>query len=467
MSDQERLASERLKGSFKVGKNKIQTKWEIFSVAKTVKDLEKDKSGLSKDGYLLQEFIDKKAGKYSTDVKRYPLGIELEDSTKRIERAIVMQRDGNDLHQQIHKNPSAVDLRRIIPKDEVIVQVLHTVGYEKFPSSGESLVGAGTVILTEKNIYFAHEGNSYSASGVEHGFGSTMCPSVCCCGVRGCCACIGSCKKMWGGYTHVAQRETRTALMCVSVEDQLMDVHAEQVFSTCLERKFAFYPKAAQGCCMSCCLYCWGMCIDCRKICDPCILNGYVDFNYDTDRNKKGALEQMLIKENKTGDSSFWSPLEIALLLNGVMRAGGSSSMDEKKWYELINTQLPGRTIAQCEKKHKALTSGHQESETCRTATYRAVYIPFKDAGTRRIREAVCIVDAEQCNTEDVYKFVVAANKLKCHAAALSGRVQSEQVNSMDESGFPSRHLRDKALMKNTFGSLLGGFGIMSLFSRK
>uniref|UniRef100_A0A7S0UAB6 Uncharacterized protein n=2 Tax=Hemiselmis andersenii TaxID=464988 RepID=A0A7S0UAB6_HEMAN len=229
MSDQERLASERLKGSFKVGKNKIQTKWEIFSVAKTVKDLEKDKSGLSKDGYLLQEFIDKKAGKYSTDVKRYPLGIELEDSTKRIERAIVMQRDGNDLHQQIHKNPSAVDLRRIIPKDEVIVQVLHTVGYEKFPSSGESLVGAGTVILTEKNIYFAHEGNSYSASGVEHGFGSTMCPSVCCCGVRGCCACIGSCKKMWGGYTHVAQRETRTALMCVSVEDQLMDVHAEQV----------------------------------------------------------------------------------------------------------------------------------------------------------------------------------------------------------------------------------------------
>eukprot|EP00284_Hemiselmis_tepida_P019028 CAMPEP_0174917318 /NCGR_PEP_ID=MMETSP1355-20121228/2374_1 /TAXON_ID=464990 /ORGANISM="Hemiselmis tepida, Strain CCMP443" /LENGTH=528 /DNA_ID=CAMNT_0016162393 /DNA_START=58 /DNA_END=1641 /DNA_ORIENTATION=- len=461
LADQQRMASKKMKESFKIGKAKIQTKWQDFSVAKTVQDLQEDDSGLSKDGYLMQDYINKKAGTYSTDVQRYPMDIELEDAASRIERAIVMQRDGNDLHQQIHRNPSSVDVKRLIPKDEVIVQVLSTVGYEKFPSSGESLVGSGLVILTEKNIYFSHEGSSYHASGVEHAFGSTACPSVCCCGMRGCCACVGSCKKMWGGYTHVSQRETRTALMCVNVEDQLMDVHAEQVFTTRLERKFSFYPKAAQGCCLSCCLYCWGMCIDCRKICDPCILDGFVHFSYDTDRNRKGALEQMLIRENKTGDTSFWSPLEISLLLNGVMRAGGSKAMDEQKWYDLINTQLPGRTISQCEKKHRALTSGHNETETSKTATYRAVYIPFKDAGTRRIREAVCIVDADQCSTEDVYRFVVAANKLKCHANGLSARLQSEQINSMDEGGYPSRHLRDKALMKGGLGSLLGGFGVL------
>mmetsp|Transcript_4761 Transcript_4761/g.9453 ORF Transcript_4761/g.9453 Transcript_4761/m.9453 type:complete len:532 (+) Transcript_4761:60-1655(+) len=461
-SDVARTTSERLKGSFKVGKLKIQTKWEGFSVANTVKALEKDKSGLSKDGYLNKEFIDKKAGKFSTDVKKYPMDIELDDASARIERAIVMQRDGEDLHMAIHKNPSGVDVRRLIPKDEMVVQVLHTVGFEKFPGSGEALAGAGQVILTEKNVYFHHEGQSFFASGVESGSGSTMCPSICCCGVKGCCACVSSCKKMWGGYTHVAQRETRTALMCVSIEDQLMDVHAEQVFSTRLERRFQFYPKAAQGCCLSCCLYCWGMCGDCRKICDPCILNGYASFSYDTERNKKGALEQMLIKENKTGDTSFWTPLEIALLLNGVMRAGGSSSMTEQKWFELINEKLPGRSVSQCEKKHKALTSGYSEDETSKAASYRAVYIPFKDAGTRRIREAVCIIDADQCSTEDVYKFVMASNKLRSHASVLSGRLMQEQVNSMDDSGWPSRNLRDKALMKQGFGNLLGGFNPFS-----
>eukprot|EP00281_Chroomonas_sp_CCMP1168_P032950 CAMPEP_0206238192 /NCGR_PEP_ID=MMETSP0047_2-20121206/14687_1 /ASSEMBLY_ACC=CAM_ASM_000192 /TAXON_ID=195065 /ORGANISM="Chroomonas mesostigmatica_cf, Strain CCMP1168" /LENGTH=499 /DNA_ID=CAMNT_0053662717 /DNA_START=9 /DNA_END=1505 /DNA_ORIENTATION=+ len=434
----------KLAGSFKHTAAQNQTKWENFQITNTMKNVNKEKCGLTTDGYLTKDFIEKTAGTYSNDVKRFPVHFALDSVDHRIARAVQMQQDGQDLHNQLHNN-AEVNILALIPPDEKVVDKLHTMGFEKFPGSGESVLGEGLVVLTDKNIYFHHYGHSFHAAGTEHGFGSTSCPRVCCCGTRGCCACVGWCKEMWGSYQAVATRETKCALMVVNIEDQLMDVHSEHIASTKLERKFTFYPPVVMGGCLSMCSSCCRNCtLGCFRLCEPCILNGFVHFHYDTERNQKGALEKALIREHKTGDTSFWTPIETESLLSGVMRNGGIEAMTDEKWYEMIMEGLKGRTIAQCQNKHKELTQGWTENETCRIASYKAVYIPFKDAGTRRIREAVCIIDSEQHSTQEVFNFVVQANKLKMHASHLSGRLLQEQVNSMDSYGYPSRPLRDK-----------------------
>lgn len=441
---------------------KTQTKFEEFDIKAMVQSLQVDKSGLSEDGQLLPDYINKKAGKFSTDVKRFPRDIELEDSSHRIARALKMQQDGTALHAAAHNVADTPDLRGMIGPGEVVQSVLHTVGYEKFPGSGETLTGEGIVVLTDKNVYFHHFGQSAFASGSEAAFGSTMCPRGCCMGIRGCCACVSSCKMMWGSYTHVAQRETRTALMCVSIEDQLLDTHTEEVLSTRLSRTFSFYPKARSGGCKSCKIWCCSVGTECFRLTAPCILNGFVIFDYDTGRNQKGALEQLIIKEKKE-DTSFWGPFEVEELLTGVTRYGGPEKITQENWYQLISEHLPGRTVEQCMKKHKALVNGWHETQSSRVASYRALYIPFRDAGTRRIREAVCIIDPEKCKTQEVYKFVLAAQKIRNHCSAMSAKMQKEQVNSMEETGYPSRSLRDKVMMKGGL-NILGSLGCLKFW---
>jgi hypothetical protein len=68
------------------------------------------------------------------------------------------QHDGQQLHEQMHK-PAPVNLINKIAKDENILHVLHTIGFERFPGSGSTLLGDGMVILTENNLYLHHDGN--------------------------------------------------------------------------------------------------------------------------------------------------------------------------------------------------------------------------------------------------------------------------------------------------------------------
>lgn len=193
----------------------------------------------------------------------------------------------------------------------------------------------------------------------------------------------------------------------------------------------------------------------CRKICDPCILNGFVTFSYDTERNRQGTLEQRLIKEAKVGDSSFWTPFEVEKLMTGVATHGGIDMMDNQKWFDLVSAKIPNRTIDQCKNKHRSLSEGFSASETCRMGNYRALYIPFKDAsGTGKVREAVAVIDANECGTQELYQFVLSSNKIK--NAGINKLPVGEVLNSMDDSGYPSRRLRDKVLNRSVFGMNLG-----------
>jgi hypothetical protein len=67
------------------------------------------------------------------------------------------QYDGQVLHGEIHKNQN-MDLPIKVARNETIIQVLRTIGYERFPNSGESLVGDGVIVLTQDNVYFYHKG---------------------------------------------------------------------------------------------------------------------------------------------------------------------------------------------------------------------------------------------------------------------------------------------------------------------
>jgi hypothetical protein len=58
----------------------------------------------------------------------------------------------------MHK-PAPVNILKKIAQDEKILHVLHTVGFERFPGSGYTLLGDGMVILTENNVYLHHDGN--------------------------------------------------------------------------------------------------------------------------------------------------------------------------------------------------------------------------------------------------------------------------------------------------------------------
>ena len=366
-----------------------------------------------------------------------------------------MQEHATQLHSRIHGEEKPVDLKGLISQDEKVIHTLKTVGFERFPGSGDTMIGDGMVILTDKNIYFHHYGNSNSASGNESAFGSTKCPAVCCLGKRGCCACISSCEKTWGNYTHVATRETRSALTCVGIEDQVMDVYAEQVLNSRLERKFQFYPAISAGGCQACCMYACNMCCMCCTMCckitDSCVLDGYVTFQYETEYNKKQSLEQNLIKEAKIGDSSFWTPFEVEKLMNCVMRNGGPDKMTDKLWFDLVTTELTNKKVEACKEKVESLLNGYSAMETAKTGSYRALYVPFLDGcGTGKIREAVCIIDAKHVKTEDLYKFVISCQKLRNRGPP------SQVKNTMDESGYPSRSLRSKILAKP---SLFGGPG--------
>jgi hypothetical protein len=77
------------------------------------------------------------------------------------------QFDGQQLHDQLHK-PAPVNIINKIAKDEKILHVLHTVGFERFPGSGSTMLGEGLVILTENNVYLHHDGNMAVASVEEH-----------------------------------------------------------------------------------------------------------------------------------------------------------------------------------------------------------------------------------------------------------------------------------------------------------
>ena len=66
----------------------------------------------------------------------------------------------------------------------------------------------------------------------------------------------------------------------------------------------------------------------------------------------------------------------------------------------------------QLKMKYAELKKGVGTIEKTRCGRYRAVYIPFRDAGSSIVREAVCMVDGEATSQEEVYDFVFAAKKL-------------------------------------------------------
>ena len=65
-------------------------------------------------------------------------------------------------------------------------------------------------------------------------------------------------------------------------------------------------------------------------------------------------------------------------------------------------TDIYMHTHKQLKKKYKSIMEGINQVERCRVGKYVAVYIPFKDAGTGLVREAVCLVDGDQTPEEEI-----------------------------------------------------------------
>jgi hypothetical protein len=83
--------------------------------------------------------------------------------------------------------------------------------------------------------------------------------------------------------------------------------------------------------------------------------------------------------------------------------------------------------LPQLKRKYKELKKGVGTIEKTRLGRYRAIYIPFRDAGSSVVRETVCMVDGETTSQEDIYDFVLTAKKLTSYNRERNRK--NDQVN--------------------------------------
>jgi hypothetical protein len=67
----------------------------------------------------------------------------------------------------MHKLEEQIDIYAMIAETETILHVLNTIGFERFPNSGETMLGPGKVVMTVDNIYFYHQGHKAHAEAWE------------------------------------------------------------------------------------------------------------------------------------------------------------------------------------------------------------------------------------------------------------------------------------------------------------
>ena len=248
-------------------------------------------------GGIKRPFVESVAGKNGSKVSITPRFQE-DFPEERVERVMATQ----DLAQAVHNNLSCKEnimLRKLIPSSETVIAELTTVGFIGFPNSGEELAGSGSVLLTDKNIYFLWSNYKWEAAAEETLKGTTWCSYPC----VGCCGCFQCCRMYSGSYSHLGVREAEDKVSSVPVSyltpggvkcersDRLKVLRSVNMSKEC--------KCCCDCCCCDCCCicrYCWIWCLSC---CSKCIYHGQMSFKFSTDQLNGSSIESKIINNIK------------------------------------------------------------------------------------------------------------------------------------------------------------------------
>ena len=194
-------------------------------------------------------------------------------------------------------------LRKLIPSNETVVAELPTVGFIGFPNSGEELAGSGSILLTDKNLYFLWSNYRWEAAAEETLNRTTHCPCPC----VGCWGCFQCCRTYSGGYSHLGVRESEEKISSVPVSYLTPGgVKCERSDRLKVLRNVSLSKECSSKDC--CCSFCCSCKIWCLSLCTQCRYHGEMSFKFSSDQMNGSSIESKIVKNirNKSHDEKIY-----------------------------------------------------------------------------------------------------------------------------------------------------------------
>eukprot|EP00960_Hanusia_phi_P064674 765868-Hanusia_phi.AAC.1 len=255
-------------------------------------------SNFDSKGSIQRAFVEKIAGENGSKVQITPHFPE-NYPKERIERVMATQEVAQAVHMQLSasKQPG---WKQLIPSDEKVLMELETAGYLNFPNFEDELAGPGSVILTDKYLYFYWSYSKYEAAAEENLAGTTWCS----CPVNGSCGCFQCCRVYTGKYSHLGVRELQDRFSYIPTEHLTPGgVKIERSDRFKIERSVDFSRSCKRCNCCDCCC-CW-KCCSCFQC---CIYHGQMLFRFKSELIDSKSLEAKIITKikNSTKDEEAY-----------------------------------------------------------------------------------------------------------------------------------------------------------------